>query len=144
VLDEYFESEELKAVLCVGGVIGTNAGPRTPGTAYVKYHHILGKIAGHQGAWGYVRGGMGAVSQAIASSAREAGVEILTDAEVAEIDISDGTARGVTSSTDAPSRPAWSSRAPTRTGPTSGWSGKNTCRTTSLQASGGCASRARW
>ena len=70
VLDEHFESEELKAVLCVGGVIGTNAGPRTPGTAYVKYHHILGKIAGHQGAWGYVRGGMGAVSQAIASSAR--------------------------------------------------------------------------
>ena len=51
VLDEYFESEELKAVLCVGGVIGTNAGPRTPGTAYVKYHHILGKFGGHQGAW---------------------------------------------------------------------------------------------
>jgi phytoene dehydrogenase-like protein len=95
VLDEYFESEELKAVLCVGGVIGTNAGPRTPGTAYVKYHHILGKIAGHQGAWGYVRGGMGAVSQAIASSAREAGVEILTNAEVAGIDIRDGAARGV-------------------------------------------------
>jgi len=95
VLDEYFESEELKAVLCVGGVIGTNAGPRTPGTAYVKYHHILGKIGGHQGAWGYVRGGMGAVSGAIASSARERGVEILIDAEVAEIDISDGTARGV-------------------------------------------------
>jgi phytoene dehydrogenase-like protein len=95
VLDEYFESEELKAVLCVGGVIGTNAGPRTPGTAYVKYHHILGKIGGQQGAWGYVRGGMGAVSGAIASSARERGVEILIDAEVAEIDISDGTARGV-------------------------------------------------
>ena len=95
VLDEYFESEELKAVLCVGGVIGTNAGPRTPGTAYVKYHHILGKIGGHQGAWGYVRGGMGAVSGAIASSARERGVEILIDAEVAEIDISDGTVRGV-------------------------------------------------
>ena len=95
VLDEYFESKELKAVLCVGGVIGTNAGPRTPGTAYVKYHHILGKIGGHQGAWGYVRGGMGAVSQAIASSARESGAEILTDAEVAGIDISDGTARGV-------------------------------------------------
>ncbi|HEV2094856.1 MAG TPA: NAD(P)/FAD-dependent oxidoreductase [Rubrobacter sp.] len=95
VLDEYFESEELKAVLCVGGVIGTNAGPRTPGTAYVKYHHILGKIAGHQGAWGYVRGGMGAVSGAIASSAREAGAEILTDAEVAEIDVRDGAAKGV-------------------------------------------------
>ncbi|QIN84055.1 NAD(P)-binding protein [Rubrobacter tropicus] len=95
VLDEYFESEELKAVLCVGGVIGTNAGPRTPGTAYVKYHHILGGVGGHQGAWGYVRGGMGAVSQAIASSAREAGAEILTNAEVAEIDIREGVARGV-------------------------------------------------
>ena len=95
VLDGYFESEELKAVLCVGGVIGTNAGPRTPGTAYVKFHHILGKVGGHQGAWGYVRGGMGAVSQAIASSAREAGAEILTDAEVAEINIRGGTARGV-------------------------------------------------
>ena len=95
VLDEYFESEQIKATLCVGGVIGTNAGPRTPGTAYVKYHHILGKIGGHQGAWGYVRGGMGAVSQAIASSARKAGVEILTDAEVAEIEIRDGAARGV-------------------------------------------------
>ena len=95
VLDEYFESEELKAVLCVGGVIGTNAGPRTPGTAYVKYHHILGEIGGHQGAWGYVRGGMGAVSETIASSARQAGAEILTDAEVAEIEIQDGAATGV-------------------------------------------------
>jgi phytoene dehydrogenase-like protein len=95
VLDEHFESEELKAVLCVGGVIGTNAGPRTPGTAYVKYHHILGKIDGHQGAWGYVRGGMGTVSRAIASSATELGAEILTDAEVAEIDVQDGVAKGV-------------------------------------------------
>ena len=95
VLDEHFESEELKAVLCVGGVIGTNAGPRTPGTAYVKYHHILGSVAGHQGAWGYVRGGMGAVSGAIAASAREAGVEILTDAEVSEIEIEAGAAKGV-------------------------------------------------
>jgi phytoene dehydrogenase-like protein len=95
VLDEYFESEQIKATLCVGGVIGTNAGPRTPGTAYVKYHHILGKIGGHQGAWGYVRGGMGAVSQAIASSAREAGAEILTNSEVAEVEIRDGRATGV-------------------------------------------------
>ncbi len=95
VLDEHFESEKLKAVLCVGGVIGTNAGPRTPGTAYVKYHHIMGEVGGHQGAWGYVRGGMGAVSQTIASSARESGVEILTDAEVAGIDVRDGAARGV-------------------------------------------------
>lgn len=95
VLDEYFESEEVKAPLSVGGVIGTNAGPRTPGTAYVKFHHIIGKLEGHQGAWGFVRGGMGAVAQAIASSAREHGAEILTGAEVAEIEVRSGAARGV-------------------------------------------------
>jgi phytoene dehydrogenase-like protein len=95
VLDEFFESEEVKAPLSVGGVIGTNAGPRTPGTACVKFHHILGNIGGHQGAWGFVRGGMGAVAHAIASSAKQYGAEILTDAEVAEIEVRDGVARGV-------------------------------------------------
>lgn len=95
ILDEHFESEEVKASLCVGGVIGTNAGPRTPGTAYVKYHHVLGKVDGHQGAWGFVRGGMGAIAEAIASSAKAHGAEILTDAEVAEIEVRDGAARGV-------------------------------------------------
>jgi phytoene dehydrogenase-like protein len=95
LLDQYFESEQIKAPLCTGGVIGVNAGPRTPGTAYVKYHHLIGTVGGHQGAWGFVRGGMGAVSGAIAASGREHGVEIVTDAEVAEIDILDGVARGV-------------------------------------------------
>jgi phytoene dehydrogenase-like protein len=95
LLDEYFESEEVKAPLCVGGVIGTNAGPRDPGTAYVKYHHIIGNLEGHQGAWGFVRGGMGAVAGAIASSAKAHGAEILTEAEVAQIEIRDGAARGV-------------------------------------------------
>jgi phytoene dehydrogenase-like protein len=95
VLDGSFESEEVKAPLSVGGVIGTNAGPHTPGTAYVKYHHIIGNLDGHQGAWGFVRGGMGAVAHAIASSAKEHGAEILTDAEVTEIALRDGAARGV-------------------------------------------------
>ena len=95
VLDGFFESEEVKAPLCVGGVIGTNAGPRTPGTAYVKYHHTIGNLDGHQGAWGFVRGGMGAVARAIASSAEERGAEILTGAEVAEIEVREGAARGV-------------------------------------------------
>jgi phytoene dehydrogenase-like protein len=95
VLDGSFESEEVKAPLSVGGVIGTNAGPHTPGTAYVKYHHIIGNLDGHQGAWGFVRGGMGAVAHAIASSAKEHGAEILTDAEVTEIELRDGAARGV-------------------------------------------------
>ena len=95
ILDEYFESEEVKAPLSAGGVIGTNAGPRTPGTAYVKFHHTLGSVDGHQGAWGFVRGGMGTVAEALASSAKEYGTEILTSAEVAEIEIVAGAARGV-------------------------------------------------
>jgi phytoene dehydrogenase-like protein len=95
VLEGFFESEEVRAPLSVGGVIGTNAGPRTPGTAYVKYHHIIGNLDGRQGAWGFVRGGMGAVAHAIASSAKEHGAEIFTDAEVAEIELRDGAARGV-------------------------------------------------
>lgn len=96
LLDEFFESEETKAPLCVGGVIGTNAGPEDPGTAYIKFHHILGRVGGHQGAWGYVRGGMGMVAESIASAAREAGAEILTDAEVARIETGDnGEARAV-------------------------------------------------
>jgi phytoene dehydrogenase-like protein len=95
ILDEYFESDEIKAPLCTGGVIGVNAGPRTPGTAYVKYHHLIGAIDGHQGAWGFVRGGMGCVSGSIAAAGREAGVEIATDAEVAEVEIADGRARSV-------------------------------------------------
>ena len=95
LLDEYFESPQIKAPLSTGGVIGVNAGPMTPGTAYVKYHHLIGSIKGHQGAWGFVRGGMGAVSRAIAAAGVEHGLQIATDSEVAEIDIQDGTARGV-------------------------------------------------
>lgn len=95
LLDEFFESDQIKAPLCTGGVIGVNVGPRTPGTAYVKFHHLIGNLDGHQGAWGFVRGGMGSVSGAIAAFDRERGVEILTNAEVAEIDIRDGVARGV-------------------------------------------------
>jgi phytoene dehydrogenase-like protein len=95
VLDEFFESDRIKAPLCTGGVVGVNAGPKTPGSAYVKFHHLIGNLDGHQGAWGFVRGGMGSVSRAIAAFDREHGVEILTDAEVAEIDIDNGTARGV-------------------------------------------------
>ncbi len=95
LLDEYFESEQIKAPLSTGGVIGVNAGPLTPGTAYVKYHHLIGSIAGHQGAWGFVRGGMGSIPKALAAFGREHGVVIATDSEVAEIDIVNGSARGV-------------------------------------------------
>lgn len=95
LLDGFFESEEVKAPLCVGGVIGTNAGPRDPGTAYIKFHHILGSTGGHRGAWGYVRGGMGMVAESIASAAREAGAEIITEAEVERVEMENGHARAV-------------------------------------------------
>ena len=95
LLDEYFESEQIKAPLATGGVIGVNAGPMTPGTAYVKYHHLIGSLAGHQGAWGFVRGGMGSIPKALAAFGAEHGVQIATDSEVAEIEIQDGSARGV-------------------------------------------------
>ncbi|MEJ7901704.1 MAG: NAD(P)/FAD-dependent oxidoreductase, partial [Thermomicrobiales bacterium] len=95
VLDRYFESDEIKAPLSTGGVIGVNAGPYDPGTAYVKFHHLIGNIGGHQGAWGFVRGGMGTVSRTLAEACEEWGAEILTSAEVAEIDIDAGRATGV-------------------------------------------------
>ncbi|MCD6058262.1 MAG: flavin containing amine oxidase [Thermomicrobiales bacterium] len=95
LLDEYFESEQIKAPLSTGGVIGVNAGPMTPGTAYVKYHHLIGSVGGHQGAWGFVRGGMGSIPNSIAAFDRQHGVEIATDSEVAEIEIQDGSATGV-------------------------------------------------
>ncbi|MEZ4521752.1 MAG: NAD(P)/FAD-dependent oxidoreductase [Thermomicrobiales bacterium] len=95
ILEHYFESEEIKGALATGGVIGSSLGPRSAGSAYVKFHHLLGKLDGHRGAWGYVRGGMGSIADAIAASAREAGAEILIDAEVAEIETSNGIATGV-------------------------------------------------
>ncbi|MCA9858647.1 MAG: NAD(P)/FAD-dependent oxidoreductase, partial [Thermomicrobiales bacterium] len=95
LLDRYFESDKIKAPYATGGVIGVNAGPRDPGTAYVKFHHLIGSIDGHQGAWGFVRGGMGSVTQALAGYCRDHGVDIETNAEVAEIVLSNGVATGV-------------------------------------------------
>ena len=63
-LDEWFESEQVKVTLATDGVIGANGGPRSPGTAYILLHHCMGGVAGHRGLWGFVRGGMGAVSEA--------------------------------------------------------------------------------
>jgi phytoene dehydrogenase-like protein len=96
LLDDWFESPQVKAALAVNGVIGTWAGPYGPGTAYVMAHHSIGDVGdGHLGNWGFQEGGMGAVSGAIASAARELGVEIRTDARVARILISGGQAAGV-------------------------------------------------
>jgi phytoene dehydrogenase-like protein len=95
VLENWFESDELKLALATDGVIGTNGGPASPGTAYVLLHHVMGGVGGVRGLWGFVRGGMGALSEAIRQSAQAAGAEIKTNAEVAEITVRDGRATGV-------------------------------------------------
>jgi len=95
LLDEWFESEELKVTLATDAVIGAMASPRTPGTAYVLFHHVMGETDGARGVWGYVRGGMGALSEAIASAARDLGVEIRTGCPVESILVENGTAKGV-------------------------------------------------
>src|SRR5213079_3092157 len=94
-LDEWFESPEVKVTLATDGVIGANGGPRSPGTAYILLHHVMGSVGGKRGLWGFVRGGMGAVSEAIAASARAKGVEIRTSAAVSKILVRGGRVRGV-------------------------------------------------
>ncbi len=94
-LDEWFQSEEVKVTLATDGVIGANGGPRSPGTAYILLHHCMGGVAGHRGLWGFVRGGMGATSEAIAASARARGVAIRVNAPVAKVLVRNGRARGV-------------------------------------------------
>ena len=95
LLDKRFQSPPLKALLATDGLIGTFGGPSTPGTAYVLLHHYLGKILGSRGAWGYVRGGMGRITQALAESFQAKGGELRTNAPVAKIVMKDGRAVGV-------------------------------------------------
>jgi phytoene dehydrogenase-like protein len=94
-LDEWFESEALKATKSASGIIGTLLGPRSPGTAYVLLHHYMGELDGVFRAWGFAKGGNGSVSAAIASAARAAGAEIRTSANVTNVLVSRGRARGV-------------------------------------------------
>jgi phytoene dehydrogenase-like protein len=94
-LDEWFESEELKVTLATDGVIGANGGPYSPGTAYVLLHHSMGGVGGKRGLWGFVRGGMGSVTEAMAAAARRWGAEIRTSSEVRQILVRDGRAHGV-------------------------------------------------
>jgi phytoene dehydrogenase-like protein len=96
LVEGYFESDAMRGLLSVSGVIGTWAGPRSAGTAYVMLHHHIGETAGLSGAWGFPRGGMGAVSGALARAARMFGAQIRTDAEVARIRTRDGRVAGVT------------------------------------------------
>ena len=94
-LDEYFETDLMKAHLAGSGIIGTALGPCSPGSAYVLLHHYMGEVDGHIGAWGYARGGMGAVSDAIAGAFQEAGGEIRVDAAVDQVIVRDGKVQGV-------------------------------------------------
>jgi phytoene dehydrogenase-like protein len=96
LLDDWFECDAFKGAMASTGVVGVWAGPRTPGTAYNLLHHELGEIDGVPGLWGHVKGGMGAISQAIARSAESAGAVIRTGAAVRSIDVSGGHVVGVT------------------------------------------------
>jgi phytoene dehydrogenase-like protein len=94
-LDQWFETDVLKATMSASGIIGTFLGIRSPGTAYVLLHHYMGEIDGAFRSWGFSRGGTGAISNAIAGAAREAGTEIRTEAPVSRILIKNGVAQGV-------------------------------------------------
>jgi phytoene dehydrogenase-like protein len=94
-LDQWFETDALKATMSASGIIGTFLGIRSPGTAYVLLHHYMGEIDGAFRSWGFSRGGTGAISNAIASAARELGVEIRSKAPVSRILTQNGQVRGV-------------------------------------------------
>src|SRR5262245_18733338 len=94
-LDQWSETDVLKATMAASGIIGTFLGIRSPGTAYVLLHHYMGEIDGASRSWGFARGGTGAISNAIADAAREAGVEIRTRAGVGRIEVKGGRAAGV-------------------------------------------------
>jgi phytoene dehydrogenase-like protein len=94
-LDQWFETDVLKATMSASGIIGTFLGVRSPGTAYVLLHHYMGEIDGAFRSWGLSRGGTGAVSNAIGAAAREAGATIRTESPVAQILVKDGRAAGV-------------------------------------------------
>lgn len=93
-LSEWFEDDRIKAVLAYYASIGTFAGPKTPGSAYVIMHHVMGENAG-AGGWGFIKGGMGAITQALADYGRGKGVTIKTGSPIARVKISNGRATGI-------------------------------------------------
>ena len=94
-LDRWFESAPLKALFGFDGIVGNYASPYAPGSAYVLLHHVFGEVNGVKGAWGHAIGGMGAITQAMARAAAEAGVEIRVDAGVRQVLVEGGRAVGV-------------------------------------------------
>jgi phytoene dehydrogenase-like protein len=111
--------------------------PMSPGSAYVLMHHWIGEVEGHSGAWGWVHGGMGAVSRCLAEAARAAGAEIRAAAPVRRVVVRDGRAAGVEleDGTEVPTR-GWSP-GPTPRPPTSTWWGRSTSRRRSSGTSAG-------
>jgi phytoene dehydrogenase-like protein len=95
ILDRWFEGEALKATLATDAIIGAMLSPSTPGSAYVLFHHVMGETDGARGVWGYVRGGMGALSEALAAAARAGGAQVRASSPVARISLLDGRASGV-------------------------------------------------
>lgn len=93
ILNYWFESDVLKATLATDAVIGTMAGVNTPGSGYVLLHHVMGETGGQRGVWAYVQGGMGSVSSAISKAALEAGVQIVTNAEVSQVMVNETTGK---------------------------------------------------
>lgn len=94
-LDRRFESTEVKAAFAFDGIVGAFAAPSTPGTAYVLLHHAFGEVNGKIGHWGHAKGGMGAITQAMAAVARERGALIRTQAPVEKVLVENGRATGV-------------------------------------------------
>ena len=94
-LDDYFENELIKGAMASPGIIGTALGVYSPGSAYILLHHVMGDVDGNIGAWGLARGGMGAISQAIASAFEAYGGEIRTEAGVDRVVVKNGKATGV-------------------------------------------------
>ena len=94
-LDSWFESDLIKALFGFDAIVGNYASPYAPGTAYVLLHHAIGEVNGKKRTWGHAIGGMGAISEAMASACRDGGVEIETNAPVRELIINSGRAAGV-------------------------------------------------
>ena len=94
-LDEYFESDLIKAAYAGSGIIGSGLGVMSPGTAYVLLHHAMGEVDGNMGAWGFARGGMGAIANAMAAALKDLGGEIKTEAGVDQVIVKGGRVKGV-------------------------------------------------
>lgn len=94
-LDRWFETDPLKGILGFDAVVGTFASPYTPGTAYVVLHHLVGEVNGKRGAWGHAVGGMGAITRAMAESAKSRGAEISLESAVKRVCVESGRVTGV-------------------------------------------------